>query len=60
MKIKTEFFKDRHWFNYRKWHSPIGKVFDHVEGYKGRIYETHWLFSTPVGSVRFTAMPYSR
>lgn len=60
MKLKFEFFKEHHWFSWKKWYSPIGKVFDHVENYKGRIYETHWSLSTPVGSIRLTSMPYNR
>jgi hypothetical protein len=60
MKLKLEFFKEYNHFSYNKWYSPIGKVFNYIEDYKGRIYETHWSLSTPIGSIRLTAMPYSR
>ena len=61
MKIKTEFFKKdpgNKIFGYRKWHSPIGKGFDHADDYAGlRIYETHWLFTLPFFEIRLTAKP---
>ena len=59
MKLKLEFFKEYHWFSWKKWYSPIGKAFYHVENYKERIYETHWSLITPIGSIRLTAMPHS-
>ena len=57
MKLKIEAFRERHKIGYRKWYEPIGKTFDHVEDYRGRIYITYWMLSTPFGCLRLCAMP---
>jgi len=58
MKFKIETFKEKHPFEFKRWYSPIGRVFDHIENPKERIYETLWLLSTPVGCIRLTATPH--
>lgn len=58
MKIKIEFFKERHFFEFRKWYTPMGNTFYHYVYPNKLIYETNLLLSTPLGCIRITIIPY--
>ena len=32
--MSIEYFKEFRWFSFKKWYSPIGTVFNHIENYK--------------------------
>jgi len=55
--LRFEFIKVPCRFGYEKYYTPVGRLLDHVTGYQSRIVEVHWLFSTPVGSLRVTLRP---
>jgi hypothetical protein len=58
--LKLEYFKEFRNIGYRKWYTPIGRVFDHVDdaGLLGnRIYITRRLLETPIGSFRLSTIP---
>ena len=55
--IEIKRFKEHQKFEYRKYYTPIGRTFYHVEGREKRIFVTHHLFSSPFGVIRIDITP---
>lgn len=55
--MEIKWFKEYQKFGYKKFYSPIGKMYFYVEGREKRIYITHYSFRSPFGSLRIDIKP---